>query len=830
MLLLMFGLLSSLFFRCATEATAEVPGSIWSTVIKAMFVELDFILKLLLHNLYTMNIRLILFLMLPGLTWTEAEVPSLLLSNDQPPVYLNPKPSTKFMDPAVTFPSSDWQREGMPIGNGRIGAMVFGDPLKERIQFNDITLWTGGPNHSGKYDMEEFGSYQNFGNLFIEMQGQEQFDNFNRSLDLATGIHMTRWTHQGVSYTREVFASHPDESIIIHLRAGQPARPAKPGGRRRGKIDAQVRLVGAHDEKTESRDGMLRFKGKLPNNLRYAAQVTVHSKNGSIHHEGNRLRVTGDSVTLILNAATDYALDSAKAFRNGIDPAQTIEAQARNAMAKNFDQLRDAHRNDFTKLMKRVVLDLGEAPPGMSLPQRLKAYRQGKRDPHLEMLLFQFGRYLLVSSSRHSLPANLQGLWNDLNRPAWYCDYHTNINIEMNYWPVEVANLSECGTPLFNWIEASIPGSREATRKAFGKDTPGWVMRTSVNIFGGNGWEWNMASSGWLALHYWEHYAFTHDKTFLSERAWPVFEEVSKLWLHKLVEKDGKLVVPDSWSPEHGPTEDGCAHDQQIVWALFTHTLKAAEILGVENEFTGNVHAAREKLLGPQIGSWGQIMEWMVERPVLEKSQHRHTSHLFAVFPGNQITLAHQPDLARSAQISLAARGNAGDSRRSWTWGWRCALWARLGMSSPASDMIRGQLTWNSLPNLLATHPPFQFDGNAGITAGMCEMFVQSHAGEISLLPAIPLKRKWRRGSFSGLKARGGFEVGAGWDKRTITTASIHSQLGNPVVLRLPLLDSDTIRLKTPDGKVVLVKAVADGTFRFPTQAGTRYEIECESK
>ncbi|MGB1129456.1 MAG: glycoside hydrolase family 95 protein [Haloferula sp.] len=760
------------------------------------------------------NRLLILLLLAPGPGLVNAEAPSLLLSYDQPPIYLNPEPSTQFMDPAMSFPSSDWQREGMPIGNGRIGAMVFGDPLNERIQFNDISLWTGGANPSGGYEIEEFGSYQNFGDLFIKMQGQEGFDDFNRSLDLATGIHTTCWTHGGVGYSREVFASHPDESIIIRLSADQP-----------GKIDAEVRLVGAHEEETQSGDGTLRFVGTLSNKLRYAAQVSGRSVNGRVQGEGDYLHVTGDSVTLILNAATDYAMDPARNFRNGKDPVKTIEAQSLKAIAKGDDLLRRSHLEDFSPLMSRVVLDLAEAPAGMSLPERLKAYREGREDPHLEMLLFQYGRYLLASSSRHSLPSNLQGLWNDMNHPAWYCDYHTNINIQMNYWPVEVANLSECGTPLFDWIEASIPGSRLATQKAFGEDTPGWAMRTSVNIFGGNGWEWNMASSGWLALHYWERYAFTQDEEFLRKRAWPVFEEVSRLWLHKLVEREGKLVVPDSWSPEHGPTEDGCAHDQQIVWSLFTHTLSAAEILGIDNEFTRDVRQSRGKLLGPQIGSWGQIMEWMVERPVLEKSQHRHTSHLFAVFPGNQITLSEQPELAKAAQVSLAARGNAGDSRRSWTWGWRCALWARLGMSSPASDMIRGQLTWNSLPNLLATHPPFQFDGNSGITAGICEMLVQSHAGEISLLPAIPLKRKWRSGSFSGLKARGGFEVGASWDKRTITGASIHSKFGHPVVLRLPLLESDSIGLKSEDGKVTEVKAEADGSFRFPTQANARYKI-----
>lgn len=757
--------------------------------------------------------------------------PSLELTRSQPPVYRNAPPSTKYMDQSVTFPHSDWELEGMPIGNGRLGAMVFGDPLKERIQFNDITLWTGGTNESGKYNIDEpggFGSYQNFGDLFITMKGIDKYENYSRSLDLATGIHTTRWTSGGVTYTREVFCSRPDDVIVIHITTDKSAT-----------IEVEVEIKGAHDEKTKLDVGTpmgLGFEGTLNNSLRYEAKLIGRSDKPDQVKPGNgKLSLSGTELTLVLLAATDYAMDPSRAFRSKQDAArklllQQVDLAWGDSVGDHVQgSLRERHIADFSAMMNRVALDLGPPPAGKSLDERLEAYRNGKEDPHLEMLLFQFGRYLMLCSSRDSLPANLQGLWNDKNHPAWFCDYHTNINIQMNYWPVEAANLAECALPLFNWVEASIPGSRAATQKAFGADTPGWTMRTSVNIYGGNGWEWNLPSSAWLARHYWEHYAYGGDGKFLRERAWPIFEEVSKFWLHHLVEKDGKLIVPQGWSPEHGPREDGVAHDQQIVWDLFTHTLEAAAVLGIDNDFVKQVKAARAKLLGPQIGSWGQLQEWMVERPKSEQSQHRHTSHLFAVYPGHQITLQGTPEWAAAARTSLTARGNSGDSRRSWTWGWRCALWARLGMGSQASDMIRGQLTWNTLPNLWASHPPFQIDGNSGITAGICEMFVQSHAGEISLLPAIPLK-KWSKGSLRGLRARGGFEVAVSWeDQRAgmntrLTSASIRSLLGKPVVLRLPM-PLATLRVTPEGGEVFEVKANDKGCFEFPTQAGVQYQL-----
>ncbi len=406
----------------------------------------------------------------------------------------------------------------------------------------------------------------------------------------------------------------------------------------------------------------------------------------------------------------------------------------------------------------------------------------------------------MVSSSRPGgLPANLQGLWNNSNKPAWASDYHNNINIQMNYWAAESTNLSECQLPLINFIVAAQESCRIATRKAFGENTRGWTARTSQSIFGGNGWEWNIPASAWYAQHVFEHWDFTRDKAYLRQTAYPILKEICQFWEDRLkLGKDGMLMVPNGWSPEHGPREDGVMHDQQLVWDLFHNYLLAAKELAIDTAYQRKVATMQQKLAPNKIGKWGQLQEWQEDRDDAN-DQHRHTSQLFAVYPGSQISIKNTPDLANAAIVTLRSRsGNygknidkpftvestIGDSRRSWTWPWRGALWARLGDGEKAGMMIRGLLTYNTLPNLFANHPPFQLDGNFGISAAITEMLLQSHAGEIHLLPAIPLA--WAdEGSFSGLKARGNYTINCKWQNGKVISYQIYSKKVEKVKVRV---------------------------------------------
>jgi len=695
-----------------------------------------------------------------------------------------------------------WQNDGFPLGNGRLGCMVFGMIQKERLQFNVDSLWTGDQNLEGEYKGGTFGAYQNFGDLYIELEGGADYEYYRRELDIEKALCSVSYSRNGVNFEREYFCSKPGDAIAARFTADG-----------KGQHSGRIRLVGAHDEITRIDDNLMVFSGQLENGLDYEAQLVVIAEGGQLRADGDVLVFSNcDGLTLYLAADTSYVSDYERKFMDG-HPHERLSRTVEAAAASTYEDVKAEHQRDYSALYDRVRLDIGSTHPDqLALPmdQRLEKIRsEDVADPDLEELLFQYGRYLLISCSRPgALPANLQGLWNYSNNPRWLSDYHSNINLQMNYWGAEPANLAECHTPLLDMLNASLEPFRQGTRLEFGDDIRGFTIRTSHNPYGGMGWKWNIPASAWYARHFWEHYAYGGDAEFLEKVAYPYLKEVCHYWEDHLKElPDGKLVAPDGWSPEHGPREDGVAHDQQIIWDLFSNTIKASESLGVDEEYRQMLASMRDRLVGPKIGSWGQLQEWMEDRDDPE-CQHRHTSHLYAVYPGCQISRGQTPDFAEAAAVSLKARGESGDSRREWAWTWRTALWSRLGDAEMAHHMIRSFLKHSMLDNLIGVHPPLQIDGSLGITGSMCEMLMQSHvqiengrlktedcgkssgSGNVSakpsgqfsifnfqpsiaLLPALP--KAWATGHVKGLRARGGFTVDIEWKDGKLVSARVRA-------------------------------------------------------
>ncbi|MEZ0109437.1 alpha-L-fucosidase 2 [Catenulispora sp. EB89] len=729
-------------------------------------------------------------------------------------------------------PATDWEREALPIGNGRIGAMVFGGIAAERVQFTEKTLWTGGPGHPG-YDhgdwreprpgaLEEvrrrieeegflpkatvtellgqpktgFGNFQNYGDLIIEFPTLNTgVQDYRRTLDISDALAGVTFEADGVRHHREYFVSHPAGVLVGRLAVDRP-----------GALDCVLRYEPGIDEVTvTTEDAAIVVHGALPDNgLRHAARIQVIAEGGRVTaHQGpgtayeGCLTVEGaDRIVVILAAATDYAA-AYPAYRNGIDPSGPVADAVAKAAATAYEDLHAAHVADHSALFDRVVLNLGGSLPEDVPTDRLQAaYGTPDSTPDadraLEQLFFDHGRYLLIASSRpgNLLPANLQGVWNASPTPPWSADYHVNINLQMNYWPAEPCALGECAEPLFDFIEALREPGRVSARTVFG--TEGWVVHNETNPFGFTGvhdWPdafWFPEAAAWLCLHLWEHYQFTMDEDFLRERAYPAMMEAAEFWLANLRRdpRDGKLVANPSFSPEQGEYTAGGSMAQQIVHGLFDTAVVLAGRYELDTDRWDRLKNACEDLdPGLRVGSWGQLQEWKedLDDP---QNQHRHVSQMYALHPGSAIDGRYDEEFAAAARTTLNARGDGGTG---WSKAWKINFWARLRDGDRAHRLLAEQLAGSTLPNLFDTHPPFQIDGNFGATAGIAEMLVSSELGEIEILPALPAA--WPTGSVSGLRARGGVRVDIAWADGKATELSLTADRDTTLRIRSSLSD-----------------------------------------
>lgn len=772
-------------------------------------------------------------------------------------------------------PADKWEN-AYPVGNGRLGAMVFGRTGEERIQLNEDTYWTGGPYSTtvkggaealpeirklvfaGRFKEAHilFGrrlmgypveqqKYQSLGNLVLVFPSKAEAADYRHELDLDAAVDTTSYSLEGVRFTRQVFSSPVDQVLVVRLTADRP-----------GAISFRAQLRGERNEAHSNyatdyfrMDGLppdgLVVRGKsadymgITGRLRYEARLVARPEGGTMAVEEDELVVNGaNAVTMLVAAATNFV--SYKDVSG--DPAARVAAALDGAAGKPFEKLLEAHLREHRRLFRRVEIKLASGPAS-SLPtaERLKAF-DGTNDPALAGLVLQFGRYLLISSSRPGTqPANLQGLWNDKMNPPWDSKYTTNINTEMNYWPAEVGNLSECAEPLFRMVRELADQGSDVAREHYG--ARGWVFHQNTDLWrvaapmDGTSWGTFTTGGAWLATHLWDHYLFTGDKAFLKEY-YPVLKGSAEFFLDFLVPHPtyGWLVTNPSTSPENFPAVPGekpffdeittfmtttsiCAGstiDMRILDALFGGTAEAARILGIDAEFRAKVLDARAKLAPMRIGRKGNLQEWLEDWDETEKS-HRHISGLWGLFPGHEISGRQTGGAAQAARVVLEQRGLAGNG---WSSAWKAACWSRLGDGAKALENLRFALNTYTTESLFSIcSGALQVDGAFGLSAAVAEMLVQSQNQEIEFLPALP--SSWREGEVRGLRARGGFEIDLKWSNGRLWRVSILSTAGGTCRVRLPFPMSIT-----HVGQMIMPSSVPDsGVVEFKTEPGLAYVL-----